>query len=159
MSFSIIACVGQKGELGKNNDLVFKIKEDMDFFKKTTTGHPVLMGKNTFKSIGHALPGRENFVVSYDTEGLSKDVTPVLDLDDFIKKNRSTNQEIFVIGGASIYKTLLPFSDTLYLTEVDSTTPADVFFPDFNHDLYDKIILKRGSENGLNYVFAKYTKK
>lgn len=159
MSFSIIACVGQKGELGKDNDLIFKIPEDMAFFKETTLGHPVLMGKNTFDSIGKALSERDNYVVSYTTDGLPETVTVVTDLDKFIEDNQSTDKEIFVIGGASIYRALLPYSNTLYLTEVDATAPADVYFPEFDHRLYDKMVLKKGANGGLNYEFVKYTKK
>ena len=117
------------------------------------------MGKNTFKSIGHALPGRKNLVITSHPEDLPKDVTPVIDLDDFIAKNQSKEEEIFIIGGASAYQAFLPYTDTLYLTEIDASAPADVYFPKFNPDLYDKISIKEGSEQGLNYVFSKYTKK
>ena len=158
MSFSIIACVGKNGELGRDNDLIFKISEDLAFFKETTLGHPVIMGKNTFKSIGRALSGRKNFVITSHPEDLPEDVTPVTDLEDFIVKNQS-KEEIFIIGGASVYQAFLPYADTIYLTEVDATAPADVYFPKFNPDLYDKISIKEGSEQGLNYVFSKYTKK
>lgn len=159
MSFSIIACVGKDGELGKDNQLVFHIKEDLAFFKETTLGHPVIMGKNTFKSISHALPKRKNFVITSHPEDLPKDVTPVADLEDFITKNQSKEEEIFIIGGASVYQAFLPYADTIYLTEVDASAPADTYFPKFNPDLYDKISIKEGSEQGLNYVFSKYTKK
>ena len=159
MSFSVIACVGKKGELGKDNDLIFKIPEDMAFFKETTLNHPVLMGKNTYDSIGKALPNRNNYVVSYTADGLPDDVTVVTDLDDFIAKNQSTDEEIFVIGGASIYRTLLPYSNILYLTEVNATAPADVYFPDFDREVYDKIVLKKGAKDSLNYEFVKYIKK
>ena len=159
MSFSIIACVGKNGELGRNNDLIFKISEDLAFFRDTTLGHPVIMGKNTFKSIGRALPGRKNFVVTSHPEDLPEDVTPVTDLEDFIAKNQSKEDEIFVIGGTSVYQAFLPYADTIYLTEVDASAPADTYFPKFNPDLYDKISIKEGSEQGLNYVFSKYTKK
>lgn len=159
MSFSIIACVGKNGELGQRNQLIFHLKEDMAFFKKTTTAHLVLMGKNTFKSIGRALKGRKNLVITHHPDNSMKDVTFITDLDDFIKKHQFSSEEIFVIGGASVYQTLLPYTKTIYLTEVDASKPADAYFPKLNPDLYDKIILKESREGSLKYRFLKYTKK
>ncbi len=150
MSFSIIAAVGEKLELGNKGGLVFNIREDMKFFKETTMGHPVLMGLNTFNSIGRALPGRKNFVVSKTNEDLPDNVEVILDLEKFIVENRDTEEEIFVIGGGMIYRQLLPYAKVLYLTEVEATAEADVFFPEFDKSKYDKEIIKKGAENGLN---------
>ena len=156
--FSIIAAVGKNNELGKKGGLVFNIKEDMKFFKETTMGHPVLMGLTTFESIGRALPGRKNYVLTRNPESLPEDVTPVTDLEKFIKDNLDTDEEVFVIGGASVYAQLLPYATTLYLTEIDAAADADVFFPEFDKTLYNKTIIKRGTSDDLTYAFAKYTK-
>ena len=91
--FSIIAAVGKNNELGKKGGLVFNIKEDMKFFKETTMGHPVLMGLTTFESIGRALPGRKNYVLTRNPESLPEDVTPITDLEKFIKDNLDTDEE------------------------------------------------------------------
>lgn len=157
--FSIIAAVGKNRELGKNNQLVFHIKEDMQFFKETTTGHAVLMGLNTFNSIGKPLPGRDNYVLTRNPEDLPKGVFGVPDLDAFIAENQGPNEEIFVIGGAYVYSEMLPYCDNLYLTEIDAECDADVFFPEFDKSGYNKTIIKRGHSDDLNYTFAKYTKK
>ena len=156
--FSIIAAVGKNRELGKNGGLVFNIKEDMKFFKDTTTGHKVVMGYRTWKSLPSKLPNRTNMIVSYEpVEGA--DVT-ILDLDDFITKNENTDEEIFIIGGGMIYAEFLKHAKNLYLTEIDASIPdADVFFPEFDKSKYNKTIIKKGSDNDLNYAFAKYTKK
>ena len=159
MSFNIIACIGKNGELGIKNQLVFHIKEDMEFFKNTTVGHSVLMGKNTFKSIGSPLQGRKNLIVTHHSETLGKDVFAITDLNDFIKQYQFSDEKIFVIGGASIYQALLPYTEIIYLTEVDASPKADVYFPKLNLDLYDKIILKESVEGSLKYKFTKYTKK
>lgn len=159
MSFSIIAAVGKKLELGKDNQLVFHIKEDMKFFKETTVGHPVLMGKNTFESIGKALPGRQNYVVTRYPEDLPDEVEAVRELKQFIEKNVDDETEIFVIGGASIYKTFLPYAKKLYLTEIDADTEADTFFPEFDESKYDRKVIKKGQENDLTYTFVEYTLK
>lgn len=156
--FSIIACVGKKRELGLDGGLVFHIKEDMKFFKDTTMGHPVIMGDRTFFSLPHALPGRTNYVLTHNPEALPKDVVPVTDLEEFIKKNLNSDEEIFVIGGGFVYREFLPHAKHLYLTEVDATRDADTFFPEFDKKLYDKTIIKKGNSDDLNYAFAKYTK-
>lgn len=154
--FSIIAAVGKNRELGKNGQLVFNIKEDMWFFRNTTANHTVVMGYNTWKSLPGKLKNRQNLVVSHDlVPEADKTIT---DLDSFIKKHQNTNEEIFIIGGGMIYKTFLPYAKILYLTEIDASADADTFFPDFDKSKYKKEILKKGSENDLNYVFAKYIK-
>ncbi len=156
--FSIIAAVGKNNELGLKGGLVFHIKEDMQFFKETTMGHPILMGLTTFNSIGKPLPGRKNYVLTRSPEKLPEGVFSVTNLDDFIHENLESSEEIFVIGGASVYKQMLPYAKNLYLTEIDAATEADVFFPLFDKSLYNKTITKRGMSDDLTYAFAKYTK-
>ena len=155
---SIIAAVGKNNELGLNGDLVFHLKEDMKYFRETTTGHPVLMGKTTFKSIGRPLPNRQNLVATHHPEDLPDLVEPVREVRQFLEKNSDSETEIFVIGGASIYKEALPFAKNIYLTEIDAVADADVFFPEFDKTRYQKEIIKKGSENGIEYTFVKYTK-
>lgn len=156
--FSIIAAIGKNNELGLKGGLVFHIKEDMQFFKETTMGHPILMGLTTFKSIGRPLPGRKNYVLTHDPEGLPEGVFPVTDLDSFVHENLGSDEEIFVIGGANVYDQMLPYATNLYLTEIDAAADADVFFPLFDKSLYNKTITKRGTSDDLTYAFAKYTK-
>lgn len=156
--FSIIAAIGKNRELGKKGGLVFNIKEDMKFFKDTTTGHKVVMGYKTWKSLPKKLPNRENMVVSYE-EVKDADFT-ITDLSDFITRNENTDEEIFICGGGMIYAEFLKHTKNLYLTEIDASVPdADVFFPEFNKSEYTKTIIKKGSENDLNYTFVKYIKK
>lgn len=156
--FSIIAAIGKNNELGLKGGLVFHIKEDMQFFKETTMGHPILMGLTTFKSIGRPLPGRKNYVLTHNPEGLPEGVFPVTDLDSFVHENLESDEEIFVIGGANVYNQMLPYATNLYLTEIDAAADADVFFPLFDKSLYNKTITKRGTSDDLTYAFAKYTK-
>lgn len=156
---SIIAAIGKNRELGLKNGLVFHIKEDMKFFKETTTGHPILMGKKTLESIGCPLPNRKNYVATFSGEGLPEGVTPVNDLHAFLKEHQDDSEELFICGGATIYRESLPYAKYLYLTEIDASAEADVYFPEFDKKKYTKKIIKKGSENDLNYVFAKYTLK
>ena len=155
--FSIIAAVGKNNALGKNNDLIFHIKEDMDFFRKTTTGHKVVMGSRTWYSLPAKLKNRENIVVS--EEIIPKADKTVSDLEDYIAKNIDTPEEIFIIGGGSIYAQFLPYAKHLYLTEVDDSPEADVFFPEFDRRNYRRKTIKHGNQGELKYTFVKYTKK
>ena len=153
--FSIIAAIGKNREIGKNNQLIFHLKEDMDFFRKTTLNHRVVMGLNTWNSLPSKLKDRQNIVISpVDLTG--PDVV-IQDLEQFITDNKDTNEEIFIIGGGMIYQAFLPYVKKLYLTEVNATDPnATVFFPEFDKSKYDKIVLKEGSENGLNFQIVQY---
>ena len=154
---SLIACVGKNNELGLNGDLVFRIKEDMHFFKTITTGHPVLMGAKTCASLPGALAGRTNYVLTHHSNKLPAGFIAVSDLEVFIKEHQDEN--IFVIGGAKVYELLLPYADEIYLTEVDANADADVYFPTFDKNLYNKIIIDKGISNGIEFTFAKYIKK
>ena len=155
---SLIAAIGKNRELGRGQDLVFHIKEDMQFFKDTTMGHPILMGAKTFASIGRALPGRTNYVVTRHPEFLPDTVEPVRDLRQFLESWRDSEAELFVIGGAMIYSEALPYAKNLYLTEIDaSAADADVFFPNFDQTKYSREVIKKGKDDDLTYSFVKYT--
>ena len=153
---SIIACIGKNRELGKNGDLCFHDPEDMAFFRATTLGHPVVMGRKTYDSIGKPLKGRQNFVIS-------RSPTPegtiwVSDIQEFIEQHRFAEEEIFVIGGASIYEMFLPYADRLYLTEMNETADADVFFPKFNPAFFRGTPLKTLS-NGKIMLYKRKSSK
>lgn len=156
--FSIIAAIGKNRELGHDNQLIFHIKDDMRFFRDITTGHPVVMGRKTWDSLPGKLPHRENIVISRrDFDGPDHIVH---DLDRFITEHRDTDEEYFIIGGASIYAAFLPHATTLYLTEVDATAPsADTFFPPFNPSEYSHKVIKKGKDHDLVYSITKYTKE
>lgn len=156
--FSIIAAIGKNHELGHKNDLIFHIKEDMKYFRDTTKGHKIVMGRKTWESLPSKLPNRENIVISrHPVDGADRTIT---NLDEFIRQNKDTAEEIFIIGGGMVYATFLDYAKNLYLTEIDADAKdADTFFPDFDKSKYTKTIIKKGSEDGLNYTFAKYIKK
>ena len=158
MSFSIIAVVGKNRELGRDGKLIWHLPEDLAFFKKTTMGHPVLMGRKTFDSLPSMLPGRKHYVVTRSRDFVRDGVEVVDDLEQFAESTH--NDEIFVIGGGQIYNAMLPYADTLYLTEVDADDEqADTFFPKFDKAKYNREILGKGDKDGISYTFAKYTKK
>ncbi|MDR2336896.1 MAG: dihydrofolate reductase [Candidatus Nomurabacteria bacterium] len=158
--FTIIAAVGRNRELGKNGGLVFRLPNDLKFFKKVTFGAKILMGRKTFESLPKKLPERKHLVLSSSNFAVDKDVEIVQSLDDFVKKNKDTMEEIFVIGGGSVYAQLLPHAKKMYLTEVDGEdVRADVFFPKFDKSEWLKKIIGQGEDNGVAYRHVLYRRK
>ena len=159
MNINIIAAIGKNNELGKNNDLIWKFKEDMKFFKETTMGHPVVMGRRTFESLPNILPGRENIVIS--TNNINNDKIKLYrSIKDFLISYKNYNSDVFIIGGASLYKAFIDIASTLYLTEIDDIEKdADVYFPIFNKEEFTKEIIKELEENGIKYKHVLYKRK
>lgn len=154
--FSLIACIGRNNELGKDNKLVFHIKDDMQFFRETTTGHAVVMGHKTWDSLPGKLPHRQNIVITrHDFNG--PDLI-IHDPQNYIARNKDTTEEIFIIGGGAIYELFLPYAKNLYLTEVDSSANADTFFPTFDKSKYSRELIKKGKDHDLVYSITRYLK-
>ena len=159
MKLSIIACVGKNLELGRDNNLVFHIKDDMKYFKEVTLNHIVVMGRKTFESLPGLLKDRKNVVITKSNKEFPEGVETYSSIEEFMEKYKDYHDEIFVIGGASIYKQFLDYCDKLYLTEVDKEMDADVYFPEFDKNNYDKEIVKSGEDKTLKYNFAVYRRK
>lgn len=159
MAISMIAAVGKNLELGKNNDLIWHFKEDMKFFKETTMGHPVIMGRKTFESLPKALPGRKNIVISTNPEYKADGAEVVTSVEEAVKLAEIENTEAFVIGGGRIYTEFLPYADNLYLTEINAECPdADTYFPDFNKSDYIKEIVNFYDVDGTEFYHVIYKK-
>lgn len=159
MAISMIAAVGKNLELGKNNDLIWHFKEDMKFFKETTMGHPVIMGRKTFESLPKALPGRKNIVISANPEYKADGAEVVTSVEEAIKLTEAESSDAFVIGGGRIYTEFLPYADNLYLTEINAECPdADTYFPDFNKSDYIKEIVNFYDVDGIEFYHVIYKK-
>lgn len=137
MIISILS-VDKKYGIGKNNGLLFHLPVDMKFFRETTKGHTVFMGENTLLSFPNSKPlkNRVNVVLSGDPTHNYEGCRNVHDFNEFIEilKNCGENEDVFVIGGASIYRQTLPFVDKVLLTKVDADGEATVFFPNLDED-------------------------
>jgi len=154
---SIICAIGKNREIGFINKLLWDIPEDMAHFKKITMGHPVIMGGNTFLSIGRALPGRKNIVVTRESNFEAPGCEISHSLEEILEKYRNIPEEAFIIGGGQIYAQSLPFSDKLYLTIIEDEPEADTFFPDYGE--FKKIIKEEsGESNGFKFKFMELTK-
>jgi len=127
---SIIAAVAENGVIGDKNSLLWHIREDLQHFKALTTGHPVVMGRKTFESLGRPLPARRNIVVSRQQLAIAGCET-VHSLDEALALF-GPDEEIFIIGGAQIYAEALPLADRLHLTRIEHSYEGDTRFPDWN---------------------------
>ena len=159
MKLSIIACVGKNLELGKDNNLIFHIKDDMKYFKEVTLNHIVVMGRKTFESLPGLLKNRKNVVITRSLKEYPEGVETYSSIEEFMEHYKDYDDEIFVIGGASIYRQFLDFCDKIYLTEVDANRDADVYFPCFDKSLYEKEIVDSKESKTLKYDFVIYRRK
>lgn len=154
----MIACVSSDGGLGQDNNLLWRFPEDQKFFRETTMGSAVIMGSKTYASIGRALPGRQNIVLSR-REIVDEDIEVFHDRANLDAYLETLPGKKFIIGGASLYEMYLPDAEEIYLTEVDAAKPANVFFPKFDRSEYHAEILQDGKTDDFSYRIVKYTKK
>ena len=163
MERNIIVAIADNNAIGRNNDLLWHISEDLRFFKRTTLGCPVIMGRKTFESIGHALPKRVNIVISrgFNT---AEEVAVAGSLEAAFKVAEETNLEkCFVIGGGQIYAQALPLVDRLIVTHVHTVIEdADTFFPQIDSDIWQvaqRSELFHDEESGYEFEFVEYLRK
>lgn len=155
---NMIAAIGANYELGYQNDLIWHFKQDMAFFRKTTIGHPIIMGRKTLESLPKLLPDREHLVLSHQKLEMPgvKFFSSKEELDYYLE---GLNEISFVIGGASLYEMYILEAEKIYLTEIADTNLADVFFPKFNKENYEMNTMYRGSENNIDFSINEYTLK
>lgn len=130
-NISIIVAVDNNDAIGKNNQLLWHLPNDLKFFKRTTSGHTVIMGRKTYDSIGKPLPNRRNIVITRQ-ENLNIEGVEIYNSLEQALENCLNEQEIFIVGGAEIYKQALPLTDKIYLTKVDHDFDADTFLSGFS---------------------------
>lgn len=151
---SLIAAIGKNRELGKDNKLIWHIPEDLKYFHDKTKGHVVIMGRNTFESIGKPLPDRINIVLSRD---LDLEICDCIVVDSLKKAleiaNEREKEEIFIIGGARVYADSLPLANKLYLTIINKSSDADVYFPDYSNFKITKESEEFSYKN-IKYIFT-----
>ena len=156
---SMICSVGKNRELGKNNELIWRIPKDMKFFKETTMGHIVVMGRNTYESLPGDLPGRSMKVIT--SKNIDNDNVEVISsVNEILERYLNTEEEIFIIGGSSIYSQFLGYANRLYLTEInDSDNEADTFFPEFDKNDWNRILIDSGEHKGITFEMCVYKRK
>ncbi|WP_445355517.1 dihydrofolate reductase [Microbulbifer sp. EKSA008] len=163
VSIALIAAVARNGAIGKDNELPWRISGDLQFFKRTTMGKPVVMGRKTFESIGRPLPGRVNIVITRNADWVADGVEVVQSLDKALSLAQESAKdsgasEVMVIGGAQIYRQALPLAARLYVTEVDANIDGDAYFPDMDDSWVESAreCYPASDRNDYNYSLVQY---
>ncbi|MCE9585552.1 dihydrofolate reductase [Candidatus Nomurabacteria bacterium] len=162
---SIIAGIGKNNELGKNNALLWRLPADLKHFKELTSGHSIVMGRKTFESIGKILPNRRNIIITRDKNYKIENAEIAHSLEEALRlaslaQGKHLNEEVFIIGGAEIYKQAMNFADKLYITEINATDKkADVFFPEIIPIVFGEVSREnhqKDEKNPYDYAFVEY---
>ena len=160
---SIIVAKAKNNAIGKNNQLLWHLSDDLKRFKKFTTGHTIIMGRKTFESLGNVLPNRKHIVFTQNPDFKVNDenvevVHSMLQIQEYIEND----EEAFVIGGAIIYNLLMPYVKKMYITEVDKEFDGDVFFPRIDEEKWKEVSREKGpedAENDFTYTYVTYEKR
>ena len=161
MKLALIVATDKRGLIGKDNDLPWHLSADLQYFRKVTMGKPIIMGRNTHESIGRPLPGRQNIIVTKNSNYKAEGCTVVSSIDDALSAALNA-EEVMVMGGASLYTQLLPQADTLYLTLVDAELEGDTWFPEWHSDDWQQISREdhfADDKNEYPYSFIIYERK
>ncbi len=136
---SIIVAIADNNAIGRNNQLLWHISEDLRYFKRITGGHTIIMGRKTWESIGKALPNRRNIVISRTLKS-NESIEVYSSIEDALSASGQLEEEVFIIGGGELYKEMLPYADRLYITYVHTSVDnADTFFPVLDLSVWKEI--------------------
>lgn len=156
---SIIAAVSDDMGIGKDNDLLWHLPEDLKRFKRLTTGNTVIMGRRTWESLPRKpLPNRRNVVIT-DIEGETfQEAEAAYSVEDALEKCRD-DREIFIIGGGSIYRQFMPRADSLFITHVHRKTEADIYFPEIDRSIWEEIEKEEHNSEEIPYTYVIYKRR
>ena len=159
----IMAAIARNSVIGKDNDLIWHLPADLRFFKQTTKGHTLIMGRKTFESLGNPLPHRDSWIITrnetYTAEGISVFHSLTRALDEAESRGLDT---IFILGGGEIYKQSIDIADKLIITEVHEKFEGDTYFPEIKQDVWEEVSReehKADEKNKYDYAFVEYLRK
>lgn len=159
---SIIVAKAKNNIIGKDNALIWHLQEDLKRFKRLTTGHTIIMGRKTFESLGRILPNRHHIILCNDGEiNIDNENVEVLEDISMLDKYVKDSEEHFVIGGATMYRLLMPMCTKMYITEINQDFEGDVSFPEINLNEWKVTEREDGPEDGensFNYEYVTYEK-
>jgi len=160
---SIIVAVAKNNVIGKDNKLIWHLPEDLKRFKNITTGKNIIMGRKTFESLGKVLPNRKHIILCNDMElNIDNENVEVLEDISMLDKYINSNEEHFVIGGATIYRLLMPYCNKMYITHINEEFDGDVYFPEINKNEWNVVEEEQGLQNEANpfdYKYVTYVRK
>ena len=159
---SIIVAKARNNIIGKDNALIWHLPEDLKRFKRLTTGHTIIMGRKTFESLGRVLPNRHHIILCNDAEmNIDNENVEILEDISMLDKYINDTEEHFVIGGATMYKLLMPYCSKMYITEINQDFEGDVSFPEINLDEWKVTEREKGlkdEKNPYDYEYVTYEK-
>lgn len=156
---TIVVAMGEKNEIGFENQLLWHLPKDLKHFKEITSGHPVIMGRKTYESIGKPLPNRTNIVVSRKTDWFEEGILIVGSIKEAVKFAKKIDEEVFIIGGGKIYEQTMDIVDKLEVTLVKADLQADTFFPKIDPKIWkktDEICHEKDEKNQYNFCFQTF---
>lgn len=160
---SFIVAASTNNVIGKDNQLIWHLPNDMRFFKNTTWGMPMIMGRKSFESVNKKFPGRINIVITRQKNWTKEGVVVVDTIDAALKAAEATNcKEIFIIGGGEIFKETMPLADVIYMTRVHAELEGDAFFPIINDNEWEMVSNEdheKDLKHAYSYSFQKWKKK
>ena len=160
---SIIVAIANDNVIGKDNKLIWHLPEDLKRFKSLTTEHTIIMGRKTFESLGRILPNRKHVILCNDMEmNIDNENVEILEDISMLKNYIDSDEENFVIGGATIYKLLMPYADKLYITKINESFDGDVYFPEINENEWQEVKREKGlknEENPFDYEYIDYIRR
>ena len=157
----IIVAKASNNVIGDNNNLIWHLPNDLKHFKNLTTGHPIVMGRKTYESLGRPLPNRTNIIITRDISFTDEKVVITHSLEQAIEEAKKVNEDFFIIGGGEIYKQALLDADELYITEVHHDFDGDTYFPEIDEDYFEetsRINHLKDDKHAYSYSFVSYKK-
>jgi dihydrofolate reductase len=158
---TIVVAMGEKNGIGFENRLLWHLPKDLKHFKEITSGHPVIMGRKTYESIGKPLPNRTNIVVSRKTDWFEEGILIVGSIKEAVKFAKKIDEEIFIIGGGKIYEQTMEIADRLEVTLVKAELEADTYFPKIDPKVWkktDETCHEKDEKNPCDFCFQTYEK-
>lgn len=159
---TIVVAMGKNREIGVDNQLLWHLPKDLKHFKELTSGHPIIMGRKTYESIGKPLPNRTNIVISGKNDWFEEGILIVGSIKEALKFAKKIDENVFVIGGGTIYEQTIDLADQLEITLVDATLEADTYFPKIDEKIWQKTqetYHEKDEKNQYDFCFQTFTKK
>ena len=160
---SLIVAKAKNNTIGKDNHLLWHIPDDLKRFKERTTGHTIIMGRKTFESLGRVLPNRKHIILCNDAQmNIDNENVEILSDISLLDKYKNSEEENFIIGGATIYKLLMPYANKMYITKINQDFEGDVYFPEIKDEEWKKVKIEKGlknEENPFDYEYIDYVRK
>lgn len=158
---TIVVAMGEKNEIGADNQLLWHLPKDLKHFKDLTSGHPIIMGRKTYESIGKALPNRTNIVISRKKNWFEEGILIVGSIKEAVKFAKKIDENVFIIGGGNIYEQTMEIADKLEVTLVKAELKADTFFPKIDPKIWkltEEVFHEKDDKNQYDFSFQTYEK-